>query len=793
MVGGVAPGDVVYQRFVGYGWHRGTVTAPSRKQPGYFIVEYEDGDRRELSEVEVRKWMPPQAHAVGARIEAQWPPRPEGFTAHWLLKSDQDCVWYGATVTKVEGAGTDAEYSLLYDDGSKATGVGAAHVSPYVALENQTPAGIASQLLISLPQLLADNCRRYKGLAPESKLKAGTLLVLQPDPAADVDSHAQQVQATGGNFSVKAEQATLQYKHASRQGASVPRDASKRKSPKSRPGRRELATKRQRTQNASAGTTGSSTVRSGSAPCDQVQLEQFWRYVYRRQCVRAEMYPETLTLLPGETEPKTFIQRPLEVPHDPILGLVKTGNVYRALDELGNKDGGGPNAWEAQNAALDLDLDACIPGTQPKVLPQALGFCLLFMGAFNKDRKAEWASSCAASGMPGCRTAAGAAATHLPCSIPEIRHFSSWLARKAGVRLMFAGAQYQVQSVSKWLRYLKQWLDPKCSRNLENTATRLCPLRPMNLIRLICRLTGCNSLQTHSSVWDRYNSRSWTEANQVVTVSLRLHTHTCCLCSLVLRWASERLSTTVRQSIAGIGNFTGAQGLLRLLYGLFRGKTELLFCADFDTDTMMWECKFGNGPIAVIKGKPGRQTGLWNGKKDVLEGIQWLVANAEREFDRLGLQFPYLPEESCSAGGKWARKPMTAIDMEHSLCYFSRLLRARKTFASKPELLQRLHDLILPMIKDRRVYKPSFAGLLMYHASVGVACLICLLGNRTVPRRSMKEFSQLAVPVLSSDDRYVQIFSSCDHMLSHTNDAFHRVDLPWRRVARIEALEWFKL
>ena len=41
-------------------------------------------------------------------------------------------------------------------------------------------------------------------------------------------------------------------------------------------------------------------------------------------------------------------------------------------------------------------------------------------------------------------------------------------------------------------------------------------------------------------------------------------------------------------SIAGIGHFTGTQGLLRLLYGIFRGETAKLFCAGFDTKTM--EC-----------------------------------------------------------------------------------------------------------------------------------------------------------------------------------------------------------
>eukprot|EP01051_Picozoa_sp_SAG22_P026828 SAG22_NODE_8673_length_637_cov_1.633829_1_plen_88_part_10 len=86
--------------------------------------------------------------------------------------------------------------------------------------------------------------------------------------------------------------------------------------------------------------------------------------------------------------------------------------------------------------------------------------------------------------------------------------------------------------------------------------------------------------------------------------------------------------------LAGIKDFTGPQGLLRLLFGIFRGDTHKLFCADFDRATMQSECKFGNGPISSV-------IGLWDRKKDVLQGIQWLVANADREFKRLRLPFPY--------------------------------------------------------------------------------------------------------------------------------------------------------
>jgi hypothetical protein len=73
-----------------------------------------------------------------------------------------------------------------------------------------------------------------------------------------------------------------------------------------------------------------------------------------------------------------------------------------------------------------------------------------------------------------------------------------------------------------------------------------------------------------------------------------------------------------------------------------------------------------------------------------------------REFERLGLAFPYLAERTettatttsdTSSGGRqeekveveeeWQRKKLAAIDMEHSLCYFCRLLRSRKAFAER--------------------------------------------------------------------------------------------------------------
>ena len=64
-------------------------------------------------------------HEMKSRVEARWPPSTSGFSPNWEMASGADRTWYGATVT---GVGADMTYSLRYDDGGQATGVGADHV-----------------------------------------------------------------------------------------------------------------------------------------------------------------------------------------------------------------------------------------------------------------------------------------------------------------------------------------------------------------------------------------------------------------------------------------------------------------------------------------------------------------------------------------------------------------------------------------------------------------------------------------------------------------------------------------
>jgi hypothetical protein len=304
---------VVFQRFVGYGWFRGTVTAATRA--GFFQVDFEDGDSRELSEVQVRRWMPQQAHEVGAYVEAQWPTSEVGFTPNWSTESlsSEDRQWYGATVTKVEHVGSAALYSLRYDDGGKASGVGAAHVSPYVALDDETPESVASALSLSLPELLANNRKRYTGLTAASRLRPGTLLVLQPDPPADSKSDEDAAGAPEAPPAKKQKSAAA--KTTPRRKPPAPRADLPRKVPEQQAATTRAARSSGSSRNSSSSKASSSKASSshssknkGPAPYHPDVADDFWRYLYRRMCVRAQMYPDTLTLLPGETTPKTFAE-----------------------------------------------------------------------------------------------------------------------------------------------------------------------------------------------------------------------------------------------------------------------------------------------------------------------------------------------------------------------------------------------------------------------------------------------------------------------------------------------------
>ena len=145
------------------------------------------------------------------------------------------------------------------------------------------------------------------------------------------------------------------------------------------------------------------------------------------------------------------------------------------------------------------------------------------------------------------------------------------------------------------------------------------------------------------------------------------------------------------QKLASIGGYSGAQGLCTLVFGVCAGDFSLAFSKGFDNTSLLDWCAYGDGPESSVKQIFGENVGT-------LEGIRELRRNADAQFKRWGLEFPYLLE----ADG--TKRPLSCVDLEHSLCYFCRYGRARKELGSGPgSEAEKLHRLFYPAIQQGKL------------------------------------------------------------------------------------------
>ena len=119
-------------------------------------------------------------------------------------------------------------------------------------------------------------------------------------------------------------------------------------------------------------------------------------------------------------------------------------------------------------------------------------------------------------------------------------------------------------------------------------------------------------------------------------------------------------------TLSGVGDYVGGQALCTFFFGVCEGDVSR-FAPNLDATTMKSFCLCGPGPEGVVKKMWG---GVQLGKSEAVKRLAWLAENAEAQFQALGLRFPFQRD----ADG--ARKRLTAVDLEHALCYFSRYLSA---------------------------------------------------------------------------------------------------------------------
>ena len=127
------------------------------------------------------------------------------------------------------------------------------------------------------------------------------------------------------------------------------------------------------------------------------------------------------------------------------------------------------------------------------------------------------------------------------------------------------------------------------------------------------------------------------------------------------------------------------------LEGVCEGSMAL-FNPALDVSTMNSFCSFGPGPEGVIQK-------LWKSNGAVVARIAWLASNAEAQFARLGLAFPF------QKGPDGTPRRLTAVDLEHALCYFSRYLSAHDALQVKGA--RTVHAKLAGLITRKKIQRPS--------------------------------------------------------------------------------------
>ena len=147
--------------------------------------------------------------------------------------------------------------------------------------------------------------------------------------------------------------------------------------------------------------------------------------------------------------------------------------------------------------------------------------------------------------------------------------------------------------------------------------------------------------------------------------------------------------------LSGVGDYVGGQALCTFFFGVCKGDVSR-FAPNLDATTMKSFCLCGPGPEGVVKKMWG---GVQLGKSEAVKRLAWLAENSEAQFQALGLRFPFQRD----ADG--ARKRLTAVDLEHALCYFSRYLSAHDSLKAAGARI--VHDKLAGPITRGECPRPS--------------------------------------------------------------------------------------
>ncbi len=356
---------------------------------------------------------------------------------------------------------------------------------------------------------------------------------------------------------------------------------------------------------------GSAPPADCGAPRDKSKAKLFYQFLYYRATQRRLMYPQETVVGSGAELPPAELPTAGQGGWDlgpNIMGPAKWGNACRYLDS-GDRVTGVFVRAKLEHLGLALD--------SPKGIAAALSMCVVEMDGWRVDFLRRWTAQTPKDWfrMPKGQLQG----VNIPAGREEVKNFVSFARRvMRNEDGPFFSASYQVQG----RRLVDSRMRPE-GRESDYDERLAVP-------------DGVEGVEHIDGVVAKLAaSKTWEEAIMAVRL------------------------------LAGAGPFVGGQALLTFLYGVCEGDVSS-FAPSLDVGTMADYCSYSPGPKKMI-------VKLWKtpepNEAEVVTRIVWLAKNADAEFAKLGLAFPYQVEDG-------RRRALTAVDMEHSLCYFSRYLKA---------------------------------------------------------------------------------------------------------------------
>ena len=133
----------------------------------------------------------------------------------------------------------------------------------------------------------------------------------------------------------------------------------------------------------------------------------------------------------------------------------------------------------------------------------------------------------------------------------------------------------------------------------------------------------------------------------------------------------------------GAGQYVGGQAFCDIFFGVWGSKPGLFKYHDRVCASMEDETGAGPGPRRSLEDIFNLSKKFMNKDEELILGLKGLTERIPHEFQKLRIDFPYLSSKEDNDDDDGSKivavRLLSCVDLEHSMCYFHRYLKAKRS------------------------------------------------------------------------------------------------------------------